>query len=370
MRILECGLGQLPRPIFQRSIVCASCSRDQQYQSGCRDRHHTSRPAGVPLADPQFEIEPGAIYVYTFPRLDIDGTGIFDRAFQIRSTWPVIVYQFNPLNNEGVASNDASLLLPTEGLGREYIAMSWPTSPIPCIDGQPGDCLPHQHGYVTIVATSPGNTTVQVTPTAPVSAGGDIDQLEAGIEHQFMLRQGQVLNLQAHVEEVGNIDEIIPLCEVDEDCNNGACTFGVCLEDFGDQPAFTVSDLTGSIINASQAVAVFGGHEEAVVGQGAVPNISNNNCSLYRHGGSDFSQPGLNLERGSIEVWRIVAAQDGTIINTIPLNRRVDKSCSIGAIFIKSSVKRHLRLQPTPPSWLPSTWQVKRQPVQIQVTPP
>ena len=59
-----------------------------------------------------------------FPRLDIDGTGIFDRAFKISSTQPVIVYQFNPLNNEGVASNDASLLLPKEGLGREYVALS------------------------------------------------------------------------------------------------------------------------------------------------------------------------------------------------------------------------------------------------------
>ncbi len=275
-------------------------------------------PPGVPLNEPQFEIAPGDIAVYTFPRLDIDGTGIFDRAFQIRSTWPVIVYQFNPLNNEGVASNDASLLLPTEGLGREYIAMSWPTGPVPCLQGQPNECLPHQHGYVTIVATSPGNTTVQVTPTAPVSAGGDIQQLEAGVQQEFNLRQGQVLNLQAFVEEVDNIDELIPLCETDEDCNSGACTFGVCLEDFGDLPAFTVSDLTGTIINASQPVAVFGGHEEAVVGQGCCAEHLEQQLFPVSTWGQRFLAARSEPRGGSIEVWRVVAAQDGTIVNTVP----------------------------------------------------
>ena len=82
-------------------------------------------PGGVTLVDPEFVVADGDVHVFTFPRLDIDGTGIFDRAFKISSTQPVIVYQFNPLNNEGVASNDASLLLPKEGLGREYVALSW-----------------------------------------------------------------------------------------------------------------------------------------------------------------------------------------------------------------------------------------------------
>ena len=86
-------------------------------------------PQGVPLTNPQFTVAAGDLSVFTFPRLDVDGTGIFDRAFKINSTQPVIVYQFNPLNNEGVASNDASLLLPKEGLGRDYVGVTGQRAP-------------------------------------------------------------------------------------------------------------------------------------------------------------------------------------------------------------------------------------------------
>ena len=63
-------------------------------------------------------------------------------------------------------------------------------------------CLPNQHGYVTIVATGPGNTTVRVTPTTTVNAGGDIPELEAGMEHEFQLAQGEVLNLEALAQDL------------------------------------------------------------------------------------------------------------------------------------------------------------------------
>ena len=42
-------------------------------------------PEGVSLVDPEFTVDANDLHVFTFPRLDIDGTGIFDRAFKILS---------------------------------------------------------------------------------------------------------------------------------------------------------------------------------------------------------------------------------------------------------------------------------------------
>jgi hypothetical protein len=47
-------------------------------------------------------------------------------AYRVTSTIPVIAYQFNPLDNVGVFSNDASLLLPTSAIGRTYTVVGWP----------------------------------------------------------------------------------------------------------------------------------------------------------------------------------------------------------------------------------------------------
>jgi hypothetical protein len=57
-----------------------------------------------------------------------DGThsALTSNAYRITSNVPVIAYQFNPLDNVGVFSNDASLLLPTSATGRTYTVVSWP----------------------------------------------------------------------------------------------------------------------------------------------------------------------------------------------------------------------------------------------------
>ena len=57
----------------------------------------------------------------------IDGTGSSRSAFQLISTSPIVAYQFNPLDNEGVFSNDGSLLLPTHAMDSLYLVMSLPT---------------------------------------------------------------------------------------------------------------------------------------------------------------------------------------------------------------------------------------------------
>ena len=230
------------------------------------------------LGNPQFTVSPGGVRTYTFPRFDIDGTGITDRSFRIQSTWPVAVHQFNPLNNEGVASNDASLLLPAESLGMEYMVLSWPTAPLP-----EQFMLPPQHGYFTVVATSPGMTEVEVTPSALVDAGPDIEEIPAGETRTFTLQLGEVLNLQADGSNI-----------------------------------FALQDLTGSRVVANQPIAVFGGHEEAVIGDGCCAEHLEQQLFPVETLGTRYLAAPAEDRNGPGDVWRILAAEDGTTVSTTP----------------------------------------------------
>ncbi len=234
--------------------------------------------ADVQLPNPELHVPPGEVGIYTFPRLDVDGTGITNHSFRLSSSWPVVALQFNPLNNEGVASNDGSLLLPEENLGREYLVVSWPTTPIPEEFG-----LPPQHGYLTVVATRPGVTTVRVTPAGNVNAGEDLEAMEAGEEHSFDLQQFEVLNLEAAGDNL-----------------------------------FAPQDLTGSIVEATQPVAVFGGHEEAVVGDGCCAEHLEQQMFPVETLGGHYLAAKAESRGGPGDVWRILAVADDTTILTIP----------------------------------------------------
>lgn len=234
--------------------------------------------ADLDLGDPQFTVSPGGVRTYTFPRFDVDGTGITDRAFRVQSTWPVIVHQFNPLNNEGVASNDASLLLPAESLGREYMVLSWPTAPIP-----EQLMLPPQHGYLTVIATSPGMTDVDVTVSGLVDPGPGIEAMQPGETRTFTLQFGEVLNLQADGSSI-----------------------------------FEIHDLTGSRVVANQPVAVFGGHEEAIVGDGCCAEHLEQQMFPVSTLGTRYLAAPAEDRNGPGDVWRILATEDGTTVSTTP----------------------------------------------------
>ncbi len=53
-------------------------------------------------------------------------TALTSNAYRVRSTTPIIAYQFNPLTNAGVFSNDASLLIPTSATSTSYSVVGWP----------------------------------------------------------------------------------------------------------------------------------------------------------------------------------------------------------------------------------------------------
>ena len=152
----------------------------------------------------------------------LDFSGIERKAYKLTSTLPIVAYQFNPLNNVGVFSNDASLLLPEHAFDLNYTGVTYRT-----LTRRP---TAHDYnGYLTVVASGPGATMVSVTATAAVRAGTNVPAIAANGTMTFTLQQFETLNLEA----------------------------------------IAGGDLTGSAITCSQPCGVFGGHEATNLSQAA-----------------------------------------------------------------------------------------------------
>ena len=124
------------------------------------------------------------------PDRSVDHSSKGKMAYKVTSDAPIVAYQFNPLDNENVFSNDGSLLVPRHAFDSTYYAMTW----------QSLARRPQTHdydGYVSVVAWTDG-TEVEVTPTANVRAGTNgFQSIMAGQTRTFMLDAFEVLNLEA-----------------------------------------------------------------------------------------------------------------------------------------------------------------------------
>jgi len=162
-----------------------------------------TRPATVTIANArgqshQAVVDPGAV-LEIFPNragLDpasIDYTSKTPSAYRLTSNEPIVAYQFNPLDNVGVFSNDGSLLIPEHAYDTIYYVMTMPT-----LSRREGEGQNHDYnGYMTIVASKPGTTEIKFISPAEVRAGLGIPALPAFTEHTFTLEQYDVLNLES-----------------------------------------------------------------------------------------------------------------------------------------------------------------------------
>jgi hypothetical protein len=153
------------------------------------------------------------------------GTALTRHAYRVTSDFPIAAYQFNPLDNVDVFSNDASLLLPTSGLnsgvGAAYVVSSWPQT-IAITSDPTTNFGTDLRAFLAIVATH-DDTHVQVTTQARVIGGGPFTAgLAQGASGSVTLQAFEVLNL-----ETGDFN----------------------------------ADFTGSLISADQPIAVFPGSE-------------------------------------------------------------------------------------------------------------
>jgi hypothetical protein len=159
------------------------------------------------------------------------GTALTRHAYRVTSQVPIVAYQFNPLENFNVFSNDASLLKPVEALtyepgtlGRAYVVLGWPQT-IAATDDPNTNFNPQNpinlRAFLTLIATRSG-THVKVMTTSGVVPGGPVAATAPGGIIEATLEPFDVLNL-----ETGGIN----------------------------------ADFTGSLIDADQPMVVFSGSE-------------------------------------------------------------------------------------------------------------
>jgi hypothetical protein len=239
------------------------------------------------------------------------GTAIGPQAYRITSSWPIVAYQFNPLENVGVFSNDASLLLPTTAMGNptasRFVILGWPQT----IANAPGDamisCDQDFPAFLTIVGVQ-DDTTVRVHTRAPIVPSGErpprIPFTMVGETLEMTIDAFDVLNLETGLYE-------------------GEHSF--------------LADFTGSVVEADGPVVVFSGVEATDVPiwadlsqrQPAADHLEEQMPPAHTLGntfavGHSPRRTQALAATGAVvtplatepEWFRIIAAEDGTVVET------------------------------------------------------
>ncbi|MFC1482362.1 IgGFc-binding protein [Myxococcota bacterium] len=151
-------------------------------------------------------------------------TALTSNAYRVRSSVPIIAYQFSPLDNVQVFSNDASLLVPTSALDTKYRVLGWPQT-IAQTNDPATNFHKHLRAFLTIVGVETG-TDVEILLSTDIVGSETIPAARAGETITASLGPFDVLNLET-----------------------------------GDFAA----DFTGTEIDADKPVAVFSGSEASDV---------------------------------------------------------------------------------------------------------
>ncbi|MFH2009018.1 MAG: IgGFc-binding protein [bacterium] len=206
-------------------------------------------PPGWPLeleVVTEVTVPPKGLQVIALPSREVDGSppGEFDagghsaltsNAYRVTSNVPIVAYQFNPLENVDVFSNDASLLIPSSAIDRDYIVMGWPQTIADTTDPAT-DFHRNLRAFLTVVGVEPG-TDVSITVATDVVGSEQIPAMQRGETRSFSLGPFDVLNL-----ETGHY----------------------------------LADFTGSLVEADKPVVVFSGSEASDVPY--VPDLSTRRC--------------------------------------------------------------------------------------------
>jgi hypothetical protein len=156
------------------------------------------QPAQITLVK-HILVSSGNVETVTMPTREVDGsllgknegagTVLSSRAFRITSSAPVVIYQLNALAQ--MFSNDGSLLIPKNGLGKVHRVLTYPTgNPISVLG------LPQSRAYITVVGVEAA-TTVTIRTSTPTVAGAGFPALAKDGEITVKLGPFDVFNLES-----------------------------------------------------------------------------------------------------------------------------------------------------------------------------
>jgi hypothetical protein len=180
-------------------------------------------------------------------------------AYHLTSNLPLTAYQFSPYDfaiEEGSDtyysySNDASLLLPQHTMTESYMAMSY----VPLVrDAGVASATIVSPGLLVVVATEDA-TEVTVETSAYVAAGPDVTAMVPDDNAQYVLDEGDVLQLAVDVDGL-----TVDTCP--GPIGGGDPWLGPEIEMCYAGAAY---DFTGTMVTADKPVAVWGAHNAAYV---------------------------------------------------------------------------------------------------------
>ncbi len=209
----------------------------------------------------------------------IHGTGI-GTAFHIRSNVPIVAYQMLPYGGGHARVTGATLLLPTNVWGTNYIAANAYHVPSKDVTGV---ALDTTAGPTMAILAQENGTTVTINPVSPILAGGGLAGTAAQVPITYTINQGQYLQFT--------------------------------------QP----NELTGSPITSNQPVAVIGGSTlmDVPVTFPTTPRGDSAEQMLPPVSalGSEYvavRYRSRNLLKDESTRWRLVGAVDGTVLTYDP----------------------------------------------------
>ena len=258
---------------------------------------HPTRSANVTIRNSTSVIASGVVSpldLRSFLIADnhINNTGRGTIGYKITSDIPVSAYQFNPFTNQLVYSNDATLLLPTHALGRDYYMLSLPHLVI-----EDCDCLvwicdhsrDNLRQYIAIIATQPGNTVVNLGYSGATLSGSS-----------------SITLAQHEVYQVATPDGA--WCK--DDCSGFSTSY---------RDGCWKGTLDGSHITSDKPIAVLGGHQCNFIpeNQWACDHLEHQLFPVETWGKNSVAS--ATSKRGSeLDWYRIVASENNTRISFNP----------------------------------------------------
>lgn len=296
-------------------------------------------------------VPPGALEVLLLPAREVDGSpkgefntgtgsAISKAAYKVESSVPIVVYQFNPLSNVGVFSNDASLLIPVSGLtlgggsdvGAPYLVMGWPQTI--AITNDPGSNFGSTdlRAFLTVVATRDATTIKVDLKTRIIPDGDRIGALNAGDQLVVKLDAYDVLNLEtggfgADADFTGSTVEsdkpvvVFSGSEASDVPDPVDLTFRRCCADHLEQQLFPQTTLGRTFIALTTPL-----RSEALKGAGASIEVTKQKEYFRVLAGGEFAAittnlpaPNDKLNIGARNFVRLDVERDFVIQSTQPL---------------------------------------------------